>query len=184
VRRDRWKKEATMKHQLVTLVLAVALCTCGPVLWGSKPVQAQDIGTSTDRAVLKAAVHVAAAGLGATAVKADGTYDTDVIRNFVHVVRFLDDQSGYFYVYDSTNTFCIAHATMKDFEGKDKSDYTDSRGLKVAQEFSRLVTATPTGVYLDFYFVNPVSNKEEQKLGYAEMIPGTKLYVGSGVYVK
>jgi methyl-accepting chemotaxis protein len=173
-----------MKQLHLTLIMAVALCISSALLCNTGPIQAQDIGTPTDRAVLTAAVHVAASGLGGTAVKADGTYDADVIRNFVHAVRFLDDQSGYFYVYDSTNNVCIAHAILKDFEGKDKSDYTDSRGLKVIQELSKLAIAHPTGGFLTFYWMNPVTTLEEQKLGYVEMIPGTKLYVGSGIYVK
>lgn len=139
---------------------------------------------STSRSVLKAAVHIAASGLCGIAVKADGTYDAELIRKFVNSVRFLDDQTGYFYVYDSATNVCIAHAILPDFVGKDKSDYIDSRGMKVIQELSKLAKARPNGGFLNFYWMNPQTRKEEKKLGYVEMLPGTTLYLGSGVYVK
>lgn len=176
--------EVAMKQLRVLLLIGIWLCAVCALVWSGRIVQGKDPGTSTDRAVLKAAVHVAASGLSGTAVNADGSYDTELIRKFVNSVRFLDDQTGYFYVYDSTNNVCIAHAILKDFEGKDKTDYTDSRGTKVIKELSKLATTKPKGGFLVFYWMNPRSNKEEKKLGYVEMIPGTKLYVGSGVYVK
>ena len=172
-----------MKKMFVMLGVCMALCAFAFMAWSAKSDKVKLPGTATERAVLKAAVHVAASGLGSM-VKADGTYDVDTIRKFVNTVRFLDDQSGYFYVYDSTNNINIAHAILKDFEGKDKSDYTDSRGMKVIQELSKLATAKPTGDFLVYYWINPKTNKEEKKIGYIEMIPGTKLYIGSGIYVK
>ncbi len=172
-----------MKRIMVILAVCAALFTFIMMVTGSGTAPKQ-VGTDAERAVLKAAVHVASSGLAGIAVKADGTYDVDTIRKFVDAVRFLDDKTGYLYVYDSTNNFCIAHAIMKDFEGKDKSEYTDSRGMKVIQRLSETVIAKPTGDYLVFYWMNPKDKNEEKKLGYVEMIPGTKLYVGSGIYVK
>ncbi len=172
-----------MKKIMIILAVVATLLVSVVMLTGAGMVKKQD-GTDAERAVLKAAVHVASSGLAGIAVKADGTCDVDTIRNFVHAARFLDDKTGYFYVYDSTNNFCVAHAMLRDFEGKDKSDFTDSRGMKIAQKFAETVTATPTGDYLVFYWMNPKDNIEEKKLGYAEMIPGTKLYIGSGIFVK
>jgi signal transduction histidine kinase len=176
--------EEVMKKIFAMLAICAALLTFAAVVWGAKPAKEKPGGTQTQREVLKAAVHVAASSLAGVAVKTDGTYDVETIRKFVNSVRFLDDQTGYFYVYDSTNNFCIAHAILKDFEGKDKTDYTDSRGMKVIQELSKIAVDTPIGGYLNFYWMNPKTTKEEKKLGYIEMIPGTKLYVGSGIYVK
>jgi len=172
-----------MKRFYLWLMACTALCAFAAMTWGGIA-QAKDPGTAAQRAEVKAAVHVAAIGLGSVAVKADGTYDTVMIRKFVNAVRFLDDQTGYFYVYDSTNNFNIAHAILKDFEGKDKTDYTDSRGMKVIQELSKIAADKPAGGFLVYYWMNPKTNKEEKKLGYVEMIPGTKLYIGSGIYVK
>ncbi len=173
-----------MKRIVFTLAVCAALLVFVMMVTGAGTTPKQ-AGTNAERAVLKAAVHVASSGLASIALKADGTYDVETIRKFVHSARFPDENDVcYFYVYDSSNNFCIAHATMKDFEGKDKSDYTDSHGMKVVQVFSKLITAKPTGDYLVFYWMNPKDKKNEKKLGYSEMIPGTKLFVGSGIFVK
>ncbi|MCF8067548.1 MAG: cache domain-containing protein [Desulfobacterales bacterium] len=36
---------------------------------------------------------------------------------------------------------------------------------------------------LIYYWNNPETKKEEKKLGYVEAIPGTTLYIGSGIYM-
>jgi methyl-accepting chemotaxis protein len=152
-------------------------------LWTSLA-SCQQVGSSRQRDVLRTAVHVAAQGLGAIAVKADGTYDPDLIRKFVDPVRFLDDQSGYFFVYDYTNSYNIAHAVLKDFPGTDRTNYQDCTGLYVIQELSKLAKGPAHGGFLVYHWVNPTAGDEEQKLGYVEVIPGTTLYIGSGIYCR
>ncbi|MCC7494850.1 MAG: cache domain-containing protein [Fimbriimonadaceae bacterium] len=142
------------------------------------------VGTAADRELLQATVHSAALGLAALAVTPDSrAVDQHVIRNFVHGVTFLDDRSGYFYVYDRTSDVCIAHWKNRDWEGTDKSDYQDSRGTFVIQELSAIANSPAAAGYLVFYWLNPTTNREERKLGYVELIPGTDLYLGSGIYV-
>jgi len=141
-------------------------------------------GLSTDKAVLKAVVHSAALGLGAIAVNRDGTCNTTIIRQYVDAVRFLEDSSGYFFVYDYTNNFNIAHATLKEFPGKDKTNYQDTRGMYVAREFAKITKNKVGGGFLVYYWNNPESKQEEKKLGYVEVIPGTTLYIGSGIFME
>jgi signal transduction histidine kinase len=138
---------------------------------------------SVDHAVLKAVVHSAAQGLGAVAVNKDGTCNTEMIRKYVDAVRFLDDRTGYFFVYDYTNNFNVAHAALKDFPGHDKTKYQDSRGVYVIQVLSEIAKSKTGGGFLVYYWNNPMTNKEEKKLGYVEVIPGTTLYIGSGIYM-
>lgn len=140
-------------------------------------------GSSTDRAVVKAVVHTAALGLGAVAVNKDGTYNTEMIRRYVDAVRFLKDRTGYFFVYDYTNNFNVAHATLKDFPGHDKTNYQDTRGMYVIRELSKIAKSKAGAGFLVYYWNNPETKKEEKKLGYVEVIPGTTLYIGSGIYI-
>ncbi|MDD2468966.1 MAG: cache domain-containing protein [Desulfobulbus sp.] len=140
-------------------------------------------GASTDRALLRAVVHSAALGLGAVAVNKDGACNTGMIRQYVNAVRFLKDQTGYFFVYDYTNNFNVAHATLKDFPGHDKTKYQDSRGMYVIQELSKIAKSKTGCGFLVYYWINPDTKNEEKKLGYVEVIPGTTLYIGSGVYM-
>jgi len=138
---------------------------------------------STDKAILKAVVRSAALGLAAVAVNKDGTYNTSLIQQYVNAVRFLDDRSGYFFVYDYTNNVNIAHATLKDFPGTDKTNYKDARGMYVGQEFSKIAKSKAGSGFLVYYWNNPDTKKEEKKLGYVEVIPGTTLYIGSGIFM-
>ena len=141
-------------------------------------------GSPSDRAVLKAVVHSAAAGLGAVAVNKDGTYHATMINEYVNAVRFFDDRTGYFFVFDYKNNVSIAHATLKDFPGKDKTNYKDSRGTFVIQELSKIAKSSSGSGFLLYYWENPETKKEEKKLSYVEIIPGTKLYIGAGIYVR
>jgi methyl-accepting chemotaxis protein len=166
-----------MKTRLALLASAVA------IIFAAGHAAAQQVGSSRERAVLRAAVQVAAQGLGAIAVRADGSADPELIRKFIDPIRFLDDKSGYFFVYDYTNNYNIAHAVLKDFPGKDKTDYQDSRGLYVIQELSKLARSPERSGFLAYHWNNPTTGKDDQKLGYVEVIPGTTLYIGSGVYV-
>lgn len=168
-----------MKLRLV-VVAAVALV----ILCGSTALGEERIGTTRERDVLKAAVTVAAEGLGAVAVKPDGTYDAEMIRTFVNPIRFLRDRSGYFFVYDYTNNYNIAHAVLKDFPGKDKTDYQDSKGMYVIQELSKIAASDEHCGFLVYHWMNPNNGQEEKKLGYVAVIPGTTLYIGSGIYVR
>jgi len=166
-----------MKNVLIAIgVIAILLATVSGGVCGSPRL-------STDHAVLKAVVHSAALGLGAVAVDKDGTCNTEMIRQYVAAVRFLDDRTGYFFVYDYTNNFNVAHATLKDFPGHDKTKYQDSRGMYVIQELSKIAKSKTGGGFLVYYWNNPKTKKEEKKLGYVEVIPGTTLYIGSGIYM-
>ncbi len=168
-----------MKTRLALVTLIVLILACGSVALAQ-----ERIGTTRERDVLKAAVTVAAEGLAAVAVKPDGSYDAEMIRSFVNPIRFLKDKSGYFFVYDYTNNYNIAHAVLKDFPGKDKTDYQDSRGMYVIRELSKIAAGDDHSGFLVYHWMNPNSGQEEKKLGYVAVIPGTTLYIGSGVYVR
>ena len=166
-----------MKKMLVSIgVIAVLLAAVSSGVCG-------DLGSPTDQAMLKAVVHSAALGLGAVAVNKDGTYNAKMIRQYVDAVRFLEDKTGYFFVYDYTNNVNVAHAILKDFPGQDKTKYQDSRGMYVIQELSKIAKSKAGGGLLIYYWNNPETKKEEKKLGYVEVIPGTTLYIGSGIYM-
>ncbi len=164
---------------LATVVLAVvAFAGCGSS--GTDNSQ----GSASDRALLESTVHSAALGLAALAVNSTtGAVDQSVIRNYVHNVTFLSDNSGYFFSYDFNTNYCVAHWKNRDWEGTDKTSYQDSRGTYVVQELSRIAKATTGKGFLIYYWNNPVTNLEERKLGYIEVIPGTTIYIGSGIYI-
>lgn len=165
------KKRLVLIGAIVVLFATVSGGVCG------------ELGSSTDKIVLKAVVHSAAQGLGAVAVNKDKTYNANMIRQYVNAVRFFEDNTGYFFVYDYMSNVNIAHAILKDFPGQDKTQYQDSRGMYVIQELSKIAKSTAGSGFLIYYWNNPETKKEEKKLGYVEVIPGTTLYIGSGIYM-
>jgi signal transduction histidine kinase len=126
-------------------------------------------------------VHVAAAGLGAVL---DGIKDEkariETCRKFVSAIRFGGDKSGYFYVYTMEGVN-IAHATQPDKQDKNLIDYKDSHGNMVIRDLVK--AAQKGGATTEFYWTNPTNGKDEKKIGYCEPIPGTKWFIGSGMYM-
>ncbi|MCK5832466.1 cache domain-containing protein [bacterium] len=128
-----------------------------------------------------AAVKIASSGLGALLTNIeDETEKIEIIRAFIAPVRFYDDKSGYFYVYDTT-CVNIAHATQLDLVGKDLKDYKDSKGKYVIRELAAM--AQTGGGFVKYYWNNPNTSTEDPKIGYVEMIPGTPYFIGDGVYI-
>ena len=104
-------------------------------------------------------------------------------RKMIDYIRFFDDQSGYFFIYDF-NCVNVAHGTQKNLQGENLYDYQDSRGNYVIRELVK-VAESPTGEgYYEYWWNNPVTGQEERKLAYVMKIPGIDYFIGSGIYLK
>jgi|GEM_PF-1418324 len=169
------------KCVIISILLIASLVLLGP---GTPTLADAESDAKTDRAVLKAVVHSAATGLSAIAVKKNGKYNAEMLRKYVNAVRFFDDESGYFFIYNYTNNYNVAIATMKDWPGTDKTNHQDSHGTFIIQELSKLAKSPAAGGFFEYYFNNPVSKRDEKKISYIEVIPGTTLYIGAGFYLK
>ncbi len=110
----------------------------------------------------------------------DSAARVQMIRTYIDSIRFYDDQSGYFYVY---NYQCvnIAHATQKDLVGQNLYNYQDTKGKYVIRELA--AAAAKGGGFVEYYWIKPGSTGEKLKLGYVEPIGGTNFFIGSGVYL-
>lgn len=94
-----------------------------------------DNGTSNDNTIIewnkkiaKIAVHNQAVVISELIKPLSNPNDIiNLIRLSVDSVRFYDDNSGYFYVYDN-NCICIAHATQHEKQGENLYDYKDVKG--------------------------------------------------------
>jgi signal transduction histidine kinase len=128
-----------------------------------------------------AVTHSSAAALGALLKDTkDENARIEIIRKFIDPIRFYEDNSGYFYVYnfDCVN---IAHATQKDLPGKNLYNHQDTKGKYVIRELS--AQAKKGGGFVEFHWVKPGDVGEHRKLGYVEPIPGTNYFIGTGVYI-
>ncbi len=164
----------TIPTYLAALITALFFLGCSCV-------RPADGGASGQKQEAVAAVHVAAAGLGAVLRDIPETEARlGIIRQFIDPVRFFADGSGYFYVYDF-GCVNVAHATQKDLVGKNLFEHKDSRGKLDIQALA--AAAKKGGGFVDYHWVKPGSQGEFRKLGYVEPIPGTDYFIGTGIYV-
>ncbi|MDZ7742269.1 MAG: cache domain-containing protein [Bacteroidota bacterium] len=103
-------------------------------------------------------------------------------RKMIDHVRFFDNQSGYFFMYDF-NCVNVAHGIQKDIQGQDLYDYQDSKGNFVIRDLVSIAKNIGEGFY-EYWWNNPVTGKEEPKLAWVKKIPGIDYFIGSGIYLQ
>jgi methyl-accepting chemotaxis protein len=102
----------------------------------------------------------------------------EIIRKEIDNIRFELDSSGYYFVYDGTVN--VALPTKKELIGKDLKDKTDVNGVFYVQELAH--AASQGGGFVYYSFPKP-GKGEQPKISYAELIPGTSLFIGTGIYI-
>jgi methyl-accepting chemotaxis protein len=128
---------------------------------------------------LQIATHTAAMTLGKAIEGEKEEAQIEIIRRLVDEIRFEEDKSGYFFVYNKT--VCVALPPAKDKQGQDLSGLKDKNGVYLVREL--MERAHSGGGFVEYIFPKPSTKLDTPKLGYAEMIPGTEMWVGTGVYI-
>ncbi|MFW5499247.1 MULTISPECIES: methyl-accepting chemotaxis protein [unclassified Maridesulfovibrio] len=102
----------------------------------------------------------------------------EFLRAALDPVRFEEDSSGYFFVYKGTVNMVMP--PKKSLHGKDLGGLKDQNGLLLIQELSKV--AHSGGGFVKYYFEKPGSGVQP-KISYSMMIPGTDMWIGTGVYI-
>ena len=100
------------------------------------------------------------------------------IRGAVDPIRYEADKSGYFFVYQGTVN--VALPTKKETQGKDLSGAKDKNGVYFVRELA--AKAQSGGGFVQYVFDKP-GKGDQPKLAYAELIPGTNYWIGTGIYI-
>jgi methyl-accepting chemotaxis protein len=103
----------------------------------------------------------------------------DIIKSYIQDYRFEDDQSGYYFTYIDTHIFM--HPTLPQREGEDLGTTTDINGVYYVREL--YTEARNGGGFVEFVFPKPPSMEQAPKLGYVEYIPGTDIWISTGIYI-
>lgn len=149
--------------------------------------KARDMGiTKTGEVMLadqKAKIEVATLSMALTVGEAIKEYDTkekqvEAIRRYINEIRFEDDNSGYFFVYEGTTT--LAHPIRPENHGKDLVDAKDKNGVYLIRELRD--AAAKGGGFVTYIWPKPGAG-DVPKLSYAKLIPGTQMWIGTGVYL-
>lgn len=132
------------------------------------------------KAKLKVATHSVALALGHAVEGVDDKQgQIDIIRKLVDDIRFEADQSGYYFVYENTINVALPPAKAK--QGTDLGGIKDKNGVYFVREM--MESAGKGGGFVQYVFPKPPGNQDLPKLAYAEMIPGTRMWIGTGVYI-
>ncbi|MFZ5426190.1 MAG: methyl-accepting chemotaxis protein [Thermodesulfobacteriota bacterium] len=102
----------------------------------------------------------------------------DMIRKMVDPILFENDKSGYYFVYE--NTVNVALPPNKANQGKDLGEVKDKNGVYFVRELMNKAKAG--GGFVEYIFPKP-GQGDQPKVAYATMIPGTSMWIGTGVYV-
>ncbi|WP_353118322.1 methyl-accepting chemotaxis protein [Nitratidesulfovibrio sp.] len=141
--------------------------------------ETQQVMLEEEKAKLQVATHSVALALGQLLADVpDDAARIETVRKAIDTIRFEKDQSGYFFVYQGTTN--VALPPNKSVHGKDLSENKDKNGVYFVRELAQ--RATSGGGFVEYIFPKP-GKGDQPKLAYAEMIPGTKFWIGTGVYI-
>jgi methyl-accepting chemotaxis protein len=103
----------------------------------------------------------------------------DIIHDYIQDYRFEEDQSGYYFTYSGTVIFM--HPTLPKREGEDLGQTADANGVYYVKELYE--NAQKGGGFVEFAFPKPPSMELAPKLAYVEYIPGTDIWISTGIYI-
>ena len=103
----------------------------------------------------------------------------DIIKSYIQEYRFEEDQSGYYFTYIGTVIFM--HPTLPQREGEDLGTTADANGVFYVKDL--YANAQKGGGYVYFVFPKPPSMAQAPKMAYVEYIPGTDIWISTGIYI-
>jgi methyl-accepting chemotaxis protein len=131
------------------------------------------------KTALKISVDSIATSLsGAISGVTDEKEQARILRALIGQVRFEDDKSGYYFIY--RGTINVVHPLRPEFAGTNRAKTVDPDGVEYISELAR---TAGTGQYVRYSFEKPTTKVKLPKLAYAQRIPGTEMWVASGVYI-
>ncbi|MDD2464331.1 MAG: methyl-accepting chemotaxis protein [Desulfobulbus sp.] len=179
----------SIKGRMLLVVISILLLFI-ILLWFAvtNSFQVRDMGLEKTRAVmledqkakLQVATHSVALTMGHALEGVQGEEARiELIRKLVDDIRFEEDRSGYYFVYENTTVVALPPAKQK--QGKDLSGAKDKNGIYFVREL--MDQANKGGGFVQYIFPKPPSGEDTPKLGYSEMIPGTRMWIGTGIYI-
>lgn len=144
---------------------------------------AQNVMMEGEKAKVKLGTHTIAQALGHAL---DGIKDpaeqAEIIGRYINNIRFEADKSGYYFVYKGTVSF--VHPVQASLVGKDLANAKDADGVYYVSDLYK--AAQKGGGFVEFTFGKPQPDGSVQnapKLAYSELIPGTELWISTGIYI-
>ncbi|MDR1619018.1 MAG: cache domain-containing protein, partial [Treponema sp.] len=168
---------------LSVLALMVTLFFTAQSVKDSAVADAEQVMMEGQREKLRLGTQTMATALGkALEGVTDAGEQHDIIGRYIKDYRFEEDQSGYYYTYKGTVIFM--HPTLPQREGEDLGQTADANGVFYVRELYE--NARKGGGFVSFIFPKPGPDgnmKNAPKLAYVEYIPGTDIWISTGIYI-
>lgn len=142
--------------------------------------QTQQVMLSGEKDKLQLAVHSLAVSLAEVSkdMGQDKKAVADTMRRLVGPIRFEDDKSGYYFIYEGTTVITVP--IKPELTGKDLSGVKDKNGVAYVAELAK--AAAGGGGFVEYVYDKPGKGLQP-KLSYSEQIPGTPYWIGTGIYI-
>ncbi|MDR2826241.1 MAG: methyl-accepting chemotaxis protein, partial [Deltaproteobacteria bacterium] len=173
----------------IGILVAVIFALVGTIVLTAQSVKdsglndAQEFMLQGEREKLKLGTHTIAHALGkALEGVSDSDRQAEIIGTYINEIRFEADKSGYFFVYRKTVVF--VHPAQPKLVGKDLGQTKDANGVYYVSDL--YAAAQGGGGFVSFIFGKPHTDGSvvnAPKLAYVEMIPGTDLWISTGIYI-
>lgn len=100
----------------------------------------------------------------------------------IRVMRYRDDQSGYFWI-DDTDYVLVMHPILVEDEGKNRKDLEDQNGVMIIQEIMKTCQSDEKSGYNQFYFTKADGVTIAPKIAYSQIFEPWGWIVSTGNYV-
>ncbi|WP_028583759.1 methyl-accepting chemotaxis protein [Desulfogranum mediterraneum] len=178
----------TVKQRLYLVIVAIlALFVVMTYFAVDNGNNARDMGISKTNEIMLAdqkdkvqvATHALALSIG-EAIKGFAVHEDQIeaIRRYIKQIRYEADESGYFFVYEGAKV--VAHPIRPQNHGKDMANTKDKNGVYLIRELKD--AAARGGGFVSYVWPKPGAG-DVPKIAYAEMIPGTRMWISTGVYL-
>jgi len=129
---------------------------------------------------LQYSVQSVATKVGAAIEKyaAQGLSQEEIIQSELKKIRF--GKNGYYFAYN-TQGVNVAHPLKPKFQGQKRIGSKDKKGNSYIKGL--IDEAQKGGGFVTYWFPKPGTTEPLPKLAYASMVPGTSIWVATGIYI-
>ena len=103
-------------------------------------------------------------------------------KETIRVMRYRDDQSGYFWI-DSTDYTLVMHPILTENEGDNRYELKDPNGVMIVQEIVKVCQSPEKGGFNEFYFTKADGVTVAPKIAYSQIFEPWGWIVSTGNYI-
>ena len=104
-----------------------------------------------------------------------------IIDKRMNGIRFFDNKSGYYFIYDAKDAISISLPVAPSFVGKSVRKLTDKNKKNLFESYAQAMSKDGEG-FDSWYWVKPNSDIPKKKIGYVKLFKPLNIVVGTAIY--